>query len=189
MAPIESLSVTVSRAAPRSVAERATGGAVVWLRGEHDLSTVAELSEAIAGAILLDDADVVVDLSDVQFMGGATVGVLRRARDLLRARSRCLVLRSPPTCASRVIELCGDADLLAPGDATPTIGAAGALGTWVPVPVTDRADRPANASPPVAVRGPDPVSASTLGAARVSSVVADHRDEQPTAAAAGRGAP
>jgi hypothetical protein len=29
-------------------------GTVVWLRGEHDLSTVAALSEAMAGAFALE---------------------------------------------------------------------------------------------------------------------------------------
>ena len=60
---------------------------VVWLRGEHDLSTVDSLSEIMARAIALDDADVVVDLSDVVFMSAATVGVIIRAREFLRLES------------------------------------------------------------------------------------------------------
>jgi anti-anti-sigma factor len=49
----------------------------VELHGEHDLSTCALLSTALADATRLDDdADVVVDLSDVAFMDASTIGVL-----------------------------------------------------------------------------------------------------------------
>jgi anti-anti-sigma factor len=79
---------------------------VVRLRGEHDLATVTELSATLARAITLGDADLVVDLSQVEFMGAATVGVFAWARELLSARSRSLVLRSPSSSARRVLELC-----------------------------------------------------------------------------------
>jgi hypothetical protein len=69
VAPIEISSVTVSRPLVTAFAGRNPDRTVVWLRGEHDVSTVAALSETMARAIALDDADVVVDLSDVQFMG------------------------------------------------------------------------------------------------------------------------
>ena len=54
---------------------RAAGRTVVWLRGEHDISTVDALANVLARAIAFDD-DVVVDLCDVEFMGAATVGVI-----------------------------------------------------------------------------------------------------------------
>jgi anti-anti-sigma factor len=138
MTPIKSLSVTISRRRLRRFPRRDPVRTVVWLRGEHDLSTVDALSETLAGAIALDDADVVVDLSDMQFMGAATVGVLIRARELLRTRSRSLVVRSPSWCARRVLELCGDTGLLDRADAAAPTGTARALGTWVPVPAADR---------------------------------------------------
>jgi hypothetical protein len=50
---------------------RSESQTVMWLSGEHDLSTVDPLSEMLARAFALDDADVVLDLSGVQFMGGA----------------------------------------------------------------------------------------------------------------------
>ena len=75
--------MTVSRRRLLAFARRDAARTVVWLRGEHDVSTVAALSETLARAIALDDADLVVDLSDVQFMGAATVGVIVRARELL----------------------------------------------------------------------------------------------------------
>lgn len=109
---------------------------VVWLQGEHDVSTVAALSETMARAIAHDDADLVVDLSGVQFMGAATVGVILRASDFLAFRSRSLTLRSPSTCAGRILDLCGITDLLDPRPvaAPPSRGAGTALGRLVPVP-------------------------------------------------------
>jgi anti-anti-sigma factor len=140
MAPTEPSSLTVSRRGLLGFARRDAARTVVWLRGEHDVSSVAALSETMARAIALDDADLVVDLSDVQFMGAATVSVLVRARELLRTRSRSLLVRSPSRCARRVLELCGDTELLDCADAAPLTGTADALGTWVPVPAADRAD-------------------------------------------------
>jgi anti-anti-sigma factor len=81
-------------------------GNVVWLRGDHDIYTVAALWETMARAIAFDDSDVVVDLSAVDFMGASTISVLVRARKILRSRSRSLTLRSPSTRASRVLGLC-----------------------------------------------------------------------------------
>ena len=87
-----------------SVTDRPT---VLWLRGEHDLSTVAELSEVMAAAIARADGNLVVDLSDVDFMDASTVGVVDRARVVLAARSRTMTLRSPSTRAQRVLDVCG----------------------------------------------------------------------------------
>jgi anti-anti-sigma factor len=80
---------------------------VVWLRGDHDLSTVHDLSAVLSGAIADDDRDVVVDLSRVGFLSAATVGVLLRARQDLRSRSRSLTLRAPSPAADRVLAACG----------------------------------------------------------------------------------
>src|SRR5687768_658417 len=112
MAPTEPSSLTVSRRGLLAFARRDAARTVVWLRGEHDVSTVAALSETMARAIARDDADLVVDLSEVQFMGAATVGVIVRAQELLGLRSRSLALRSPSRCARRILDLCGHADLL-----------------------------------------------------------------------------
>jgi anti-anti-sigma factor len=140
MGTAESLSVIVPR---RRLSARSR--TVVWLRGEHDVSTVDALSETLAGAMALDDCDLVIDLSEMEFMGAATIGVLVRARDLLQSHSRSLVLRCPSRCARRILDLCGQGDLLEPrrADAIPATGTAGALGTWVTVPTADRIDQPA----------------------------------------------
>jgi anti-anti-sigma factor len=183
MATAESLSVIVSRR--RLFARRRT---VVWLRGEQDVSTVDALSETLAGAMAIDDCDLVVDLSKVEFMGAATIGVLIRARELLQSRSRSLVLRSPSRCARRILDLCGQGDLLAPrrADDTPATGSVGALGTWVTVPPADRVDLPAEASAPDRSRAPDQVAVSPITAAALASVGAEHRADERTTEGAGR---
>jgi anti-anti-sigma factor len=100
-----------------SVASSREGGRIVlWLGGEHDLATQHSLSARLAGAIAAVDADVVVDLSKIEFMDAGTVGVLLRARAFLRLRSRSLTLRAPSQRARLVIGLCGLDDL---ADAVP----------------------------------------------------------------------
>jgi anti-anti-sigma factor len=189
MAPIERLSVTVSHRRLSRLPRRDTALVVVRLRGEHDLSTVAVVSETMAWAIDQDDADVVVDLSDVQFMGAITVGVLIRARGLLRTRSRSLMVRSPSRCARRVLELCGATDLFDPADAAPLAGTAGARATWVTVPGAERVDRHAHASPPKSTNGPDPISIGQVTATRLSAVETAHRLDEHAADLAGSEAP
>ena len=94
---------------PRGLVALATAEcahSVVWLRGQHDIATVSVVSETLSRAIALDDGPVVVDLSGVEFMGAATVGVLLRAGEYLRQQSRALVLRSASASAQRVLDLC-----------------------------------------------------------------------------------
>jgi anti-anti-sigma factor len=186
MATAESLSVIVSRR--HLFAQRRT---VVWLRGEQDVSTVDALSETLAEAMAIGDCDLVIDLSEVQFMGAATIGVLIRARELLQSRSRSLVLRSPSRCALRILNLCGQGDLLEPrrADDTPATGRAGALGTWVTVPTADRVDQPAEASAPDPSRAPDQVPVSHITAAAVASVGVEHRADERTTEGADREGP
>ena len=150
MVHAESSSVT-SHHGPTVFPVREADRTVVWLRGEHDVSTVAALSQTMAGAIALDDGDLVIDLSDVQFMDAATVGVIIRARDFLRLQSRSLALRSPSSCAARILELCDLEDLVEPRPThtTRNTATAGALGVLVSVPPPDRIDAaPVESGPP-----------------------------------------
>lgn len=108
---------------------------VVWVRGEHDLATKVSLVVAIARAAQRDDADLLIDLSEVSFMDASTIGALVGSRTRLCGRSQSLQLRAPSPPARRVLELCGLAHLIhsdAAGMAHPT-GAAAALSTWVDV--------------------------------------------------------
>ncbi|HLF98891.1 MAG TPA: STAS domain-containing protein [Acidimicrobiia bacterium] len=112
-------------------------GAVVWVRGEHDISTVGALTDTLARAIAFDSTEVVVDLSGVQFMDAATVSVIVRTREYLRERQRALVLRSPSTSAKRIFDLCELSDLFDVSPDAPT-SLAEALESWVAVPRSDR---------------------------------------------------
>lgn len=139
MATIETPVVPVPTRGAVSFAGLDADRTVVWLSGEHDVSTVPALSDTIARAIALDGADLVIDLSGVDFIGAATVSVIIRAHGFLKLRSRSLVLRSPSPSAKRVIELCGLAELLdRPVVVVPRLpDVGGALGSWVAVPATD----------------------------------------------------
>jgi hypothetical protein len=53
MAPTESLSVTVCHRCLLELPSRGAPGVVVWLRGEHDLSTAPALSEAMAWTLMV----------------------------------------------------------------------------------------------------------------------------------------
>ena len=90
---------------------------VVMLRGEHDRSAMSALSDTITRAIALEDADLVVDLSGVEFMDGGTVGTLVGARTFLRKQSRSLHLMFPSPCARRILDLCCVDYLPGPGSA------------------------------------------------------------------------
>ena len=140
MALAESSSVTSSRG-PVAFPVPESDRIVVWLRGEHDVSTVAALSQTMARAIALDDGDLVIDLSGVDFMDAATVGVIVRARDFLDVQSRSLTLRSPSTSAARVLDLCHLADLREPRLLRdPSATAPGALAVRLVEPVVGRVD-------------------------------------------------
>lgn len=136
----ESLSVTVSYRKAGAAAGSDQSHTVVWLRGEHDISTSTSLSGVLARVMALDKADLMVDLSEVSFMGAATVSIFVRAREFLATRSRALTLRSPSVSALRILGLCGLAELIdpPPGDAVRMTAVAGALRTWVAVPPDER---------------------------------------------------
>ena len=92
--------------APTAIVTRGHDHTLVSLRGEYDIASLYGLAESLAIAIALDDGDLVVDLSKFEFMGAETVGVLMRARRLLREQSRSITLRAPAACAQRVLDLC-----------------------------------------------------------------------------------
>ena len=85
---------------------------VVQLWGEHDGSTVGLLAAVLASAVALDETNLMVDLSKVQFINAATVRVLTAAGDFLRSEHRTFALRSPSRCAQRILELCGASGLV-----------------------------------------------------------------------------
>lgn len=172
MALAESLSSsdTVASRSMRASARREADDTVVWLNGEHDTSTVADLSGTIARAIALDDADLIIDLSGVDFMGVATVRVIVRARGFLRTQSRSLSVRAPSKCAHRLLDACGEAGLIDPSPAgvVPTTPSHSALATRLAVPASQRVDPTAAAPAPRPSQASATVSARRVDAARAS---------------------
>jgi anti-sigma B factor antagonist len=128
MASVESLFVSAPTRRLGLYEEPDADRDVVVLRGEYDVSTASALSATLAAAIARDGTDVVVDMSGVEFIDAATVGVIIRGREFLQERSRSLTLRSPAPCARRVLDLCGVPDV---ASATAT---ARALRRWAQVP-------------------------------------------------------
>ena len=162
MVHVGPVSFTVSDLPPGLSGGPEAGPIVVWLRGEHDVSTDTALCRVSAGAIALDSAGLVLDLSEVEFMGASTLGVIVRAREFLRERSATLTVRSPSVFARRVISACGLDDLLSPSHREVGAVTGEALGSWVAVPATEQSDRQPGLFAPV----PDRVPA---GAGRTSA--------------------
>jgi anti-anti-sigma factor len=88
---------------------------IASLDGVHDVSTVATLCDTLAALIASNDADLILDLSAVEFLDASTVAVLLRAEAFLGGRARSLVLRSPSSCARGVLDAWGLSNLVEAG--------------------------------------------------------------------------
>lgn len=128
MGSVQSASIT-SSSIPRPrrrAAVSANGDAdrtVVRLRGEYDLATRAALRDTLDRAIAHGDGDLVVDLSQVQFMDAGAVGIILQAREALLARSSSLTVRSPRGITRRILELCDLTHLIDAGPSHATSAA------------------------------------------------------------------
>jgi anti-anti-sigma factor len=140
---------------------------VVWMRGEHDVSTDGALCQNLARAVALDRLGLVLDLSEVRFMSASTLGVVVAARELLGRQSRSLTVRSPSAFVRRIISVCGLDDLFGPSTQKECGGTGEALGSWVvAVPVAEAAERePDISSAPTPVRLPTDAGHATRLAA------------------------
>ena len=107
---------------------------VVQLWGEHDGSTVGLLAAVLASAVALDEANVVVDLSKVQFINSATVRVFIASSETLEQAERKFSLRSPSRSARRVIDLCGASPLVEAASTRAAPAASVERFTWPTVP-------------------------------------------------------
>lgn len=87
--------------------------AVISLVGEHDLSTVGELSRALATVADAGRSDLTIDLSDVQFMDSATIAQILAARTSLGEEGRMARIRDPSPLAHYLLAICGLTDLVA----------------------------------------------------------------------------
>ena len=101
------------------------GAAVLWMHGDHDQSNATQLADTIGRAIERSDADLVIDLSGVEFISAATYTVLLDAHLRLRERSRRFTLRAPSSCARRLLDLCDPDGVLAGGRTEPMASAVG----------------------------------------------------------------
>jgi anti-anti-sigma factor len=169
------------------------GRTVVWLSGDYDIATLTALAERLATAIGLDGADVVVDLSEVQFIDAATIGLLIRARDFLRSRSRHLRLRNPLRPVRRILDVCDLTGMIdaAPVDAGQAMGwSTSAVGSGVPVPPTDRADPGRRLSAAVFGNAAHSVSPGRLRLVTATqSPAVDVRQHEPGSNSMSRGGP
>jgi anti-anti-sigma factor len=92
------------------------GRTVLWLDGEHDISTRFAVSDSLETAFSANDADVIVELSQVTFIGAATIDEFVRGRNILRGQSRTLTLRSPSRTAQRLLDVMGLTNLIEPNE-------------------------------------------------------------------------
>ncbi len=94
------------------ISEEWTGRTVVIsVSGTLDMMTSPRLAEAIAGAFLKNPAAMIIDLSDVDFLASAGMGVLVAASDRADGKLRFAVVADGPA-TSRPLTLVGLADVL-----------------------------------------------------------------------------
>ena len=143
---------------------------VVHLLGEHDAANSDALLATLAGALAVADSGLVVDLSGVQFMGAATIGVVLRVRSRAQRCGLTFTVRSPSPRALRVLGICGLLELIDPVAVGPVPGSA--LASWVTVTPSDRVP----AVTPI-VNG---VSPSALGSGAMNNPVGHRAVEAST---------
>jgi len=102
--------VEVSREGPRTV---------VWVRGDHDVSTAGGLGTALDIARTMGTDDVVVDLAGTTFLDGAIVRVIARRAPTADSPVR-LSLRRPSGAVHRVLAVCGMDGLVEPAPVMPS---------------------------------------------------------------------
>jgi anti-anti-sigma factor len=106
MPPVESPQVLVL------LANNPTQDTVVWLTGEHDLSTVEELAATIAAAADTGRPGLILDLSHVEFMDSSTIAQILVAPTSLGAEGRTVRVRDPSPLARYLLEICGLTELV-----------------------------------------------------------------------------
>ena len=82
---------------------------IVTLFGEHDLATLPKLEQTLSAA-LAEGLPLIVDLSDVTFIDGATASLISRYRLEAETRAVPLVLaigEVPPRAVELVLEAAG----------------------------------------------------------------------------------
>lgn len=99
--------VTVSLLFGASIAETLAGFTTVWMHGEHNLTTARKLSEAIRRASDLDEADVMIDFSDVTSIDLTAIEVIVNSTATLQRKSLSLSCRHPSACTRQLVNASG----------------------------------------------------------------------------------
>lgn len=87
---------------------------VVALRGDADRATLHVVRDALTDVIAERNGDVVVDLTQTDFIDTAALRVLLRARETLEVSGRHLTLRSPSRSTRRLLGVFGLGHLTSP---------------------------------------------------------------------------
>jgi anti-anti-sigma factor len=82
-------------------------GPVILLSGEADLTTVAQLSDALNAQITAETTILTVDMSRLRFADSASVAALARAARTLNNQGGRLELRCPQPGVARTLSLLG----------------------------------------------------------------------------------
>lgn len=97
------------------------GRIVMVVRGVLDLTEVPDFREVFSKVLATDCPDVVVDLSDVSFVGSSGLGLLLQAHSDLQAEGRTMVVTGTQASIRRAFEITHLDYLLEPDEGTPTV--------------------------------------------------------------------
>ena len=92
---------------------------IVAILGEADLSNRPALADTLASVIAGDTGDVVIDLTDTEFVDTAIIRSLMDGQRILARRGRELTFRSPSRLAARILDLFGLTGLIETADRPP----------------------------------------------------------------------
>jgi anti-sigma B factor antagonist len=98
---------------------------VVQVAGELDCATAAELSDRLGAAVraVVPPSPVVVDLTDLRFLGAEGIGVLLNHQDLCLRRGSALVVVANNAAVLRPLQVLELVDVLGVRDALPEVPA------------------------------------------------------------------
>jgi anti-sigma B factor antagonist len=135
------------------------GHVIVGLRGELDIADAAEVAAALA-AVAARQPQIIVDLSDLEFIDSSRVAALARGRKHARAAGGDLLLAAPRQLVLRVLTLTRLPDSFCVHASVEKAAASGTGPRPAAVPVPRRPGR---------IRWPRPVTRSRTPAPRIAA--------------------
>src|SRR5215469_8329884 len=119
-APPESGAGRESAASPLDIRVAAgESGPVLMLSGEADITTLAQLENALSALLAAGTGILTVDLSGLGFADSATIGALVRAARTLKSQGGRLDLASPQPALARMLALLGVDEIVSIRDDAP----------------------------------------------------------------------